>query len=385
MLVSSSVPPRVTGSAVIVGNLARQFSPREMIVVGEKPVGHPHHHWRAAWPKLVYAIWGWPPTWRGARWFRWLQLPLLIDRCTAIVRNNGVRDIVAVFPAPEFLFAGYIAACWAGARFFPYFHNTYVENRSGVRRRVTQWLQGRVFARAERVFVISEGMLDLYRARYTGVEFSVLPHSFNEGVPAFEPPPSPGSPISLVISGNVNESCRDATVRVSRAIAQHPDAELLLLSGTQRSFLERLGMLREGVRHATVARDDLLTELRRADIVVLPHGFSGTASDEEYETIFPTRTIEYLICGRPILAHSPPNCYLTRFLRRHDCALVIDVPDTAMVVEGIDRLQRDADLRGRLVRNALRAAHEFHAPRVAGILRQCLDAPRTSRERPSTP
>jgi glycosyltransferase involved in cell wall biosynthesis len=284
-----------------------------------------------------------------------------------------VKTIIAVFPKEEFLFAGYLASCWTGARFFPYFHNTYLENRRGLALFFARWLQSRVFAKAERVIVISEGLKDLYGARYSGVEFFVLPHSFNEDVPPFVAPPPPRSPLSLALSGNINESCRDAAFRISQAAARYPDATLQILSGTPRSVLALLGMLHAKVRHATVSRETLLAELSRADILLLPHGFGGADAPEEYLTIFPTRTIEYLISGRPILAHAPANCFLTRFLKEHNCALVVEEPDCGAIVDAIELLRNDTALRGRLVRNALTAAHGFRAPRVASMLRDLLE------------
>jgi glycosyltransferase involved in cell wall biosynthesis len=212
-------------------------------------------------------------------------------------------------------------------------------------------------------------MLEFYHGRYRGVDFCVLPHSFNEDVPPFAAPAPPGPTTSLILSGNITESCRDAALRVSRAVAQHGHSTLLLLSGTPLSHLEQMGMVHDKVMHGTVSRDVLLAELERADIVVLPHGFDGAASAVEYQTIFPTRTIEYLICRRPILAHALPDCFLTAFLQKHDCALVVDVPETSAVIAAIERLRNDGELRARLVRNALHTARMFHAPRVAATLR----------------
>jgi glycosyltransferase involved in cell wall biosynthesis len=107
--------------------------------------------------------------------------------------------------------------------------------------------------------------------------------------------------------------------------------------------------------------------------VVLPHGFSGNSSPDEYRTIFPTKTIEYLICGRPILAHTPPDCYLTRFLRKHQCALIVDTPCIAALVEAVEKLRDDHELRSKLVTAATRTAELFHAPRVANRLRLSLE------------
>jgi glycosyltransferase involved in cell wall biosynthesis len=135
-----------------------------------------------------------------------------------------------------------------------------------------------------------------------------------------------------------------------------------------------MGLLRNGTRHETVSRDEVISRLQEADIVVLPHGFSGRLPPEEYTTIFPTRTIEYLLCGRPILAHSPPDCYLTRFLKEHQCAFVVDEPSVPALLEAIGRLRSDRGLRTQLVHNALHAAEMFQASRVAATLRAQLEA-----------
>lgn len=372
LLLSRSVPPAMSGAAAVVGNLARQFTRDEMVIGGELPADAQPADWGSGSPELAYVIRGWPATRRGARWWRLVQLPLLVLRCLRLAQRHRCTAIVVVFPKAEFLLAAYITAAWTGAKLFPYFHNTYLENCEGLDRRFAAWLQGRVFRTAAHVFVISEGMVELYRERYPGLRCSALLHSFNQDIPTFTPPPSPGSPVRLMLSGNINESCRDATARVCEAVARLDDASLTILSATPRAVLERLGLLSNGVRHETPLA--LLPRLREADILVLPHGFTGAYAPEEYRTIFPTRTIEYLLAERPILAHLPADCYLARFLREHDCALLVEEASAEAVIGGIARLRSDGELRSRLVRNALRAAERFQAPRIAATLRARLQA-----------
>jgi glycosyltransferase involved in cell wall biosynthesis len=369
LLISWTVPPETTGSAVIVGNLAKQFTADEMIVAGEQPTGKPRLTWESGWPRIVYISKGWPLMKRGGRWWRRLQLPIMFIRSLRLALKHHCSAIVAVFPNAEFLLTGYLTAKCTGASFFPYFHNTWVENREGLVKRYARWLQSLVFAEAEHVFLMSEGMVELFRERYKGLKCSALLHSFNERLSGVAAPPNSGSPYRFTISGTISESCRDATVRVCEAIHSAQGTELVFLTGTARSYLEELGLLKNGTRYDTVSRDELVDRLRESDIVVLPHGFTGEYSPEEYRTIFPTRTIEYLICGRPILAHTPPDAYLTRFLRAHDCALIVDQPSVPELIKAIERLRSDEALRSRLVPNALKAAEQFEAARISEVFR----------------
>lgn len=370
LLLSWGAPPVKTGSSVIVGNLARQFHSEEMLVASELPHGEHPSGFGESGPRLAYIARGWPPSWRGARWWRRAQLPLMIARAIYLCRRYRCSNVIAVFPNEEFLIVGYVVSVLTGSRFFMYMHNTWLENRQGIALRMAQALQPRMFKRAKHVFLMSEGMAELYRAHYPGLRCSPLVHSINEEVPAFEPPPTPGSPLRLTISGNIYEVCRDATERFCVALSRVADTELTLLTATPHSYLAGLGLLRDNVHCASAAPDEVVETLRKADILVLPHGFTGTYSAVEYQTIFPTRTIEYLISGRPILAHAPRDCYLTRFLKENDCALVVDNPSIEQLIDAIQSLRENEGLRAKLVRNALIAAERFQGPKVARFLRE---------------
>ena len=369
LLLSKSVPPETSGSAIIVQNLAKEFSRETMVLAGEWAYRKPAIIWKEEWPQIVYVIKGWPETRRGARWWRRLQFPLLLLRCLRLVRRFQCTAVVVVFPKEEFLLAGYLTAVLSGAKLYPYFHNTYVEQCKGLGLYFARWLQGRVFSKAQHVFVMSEGMVELYRERYPDLRCSALPHSFHEEIPELTPMPEIRSPVRFLICGNINRSCYDATVRLCDAISQVNDASLTLLTGTPGIHLKQMDILRDGFCCKTVSRDEVISCLKEADIVLLPHGFSGASSPEEYRTIFPTRTIEYLICNRPILAHVAPDCYLARFLREHECALVVDKPSIPALLEAFERLRADSELCKKLVRNALHTATIFRGPHVAAMLR----------------
>jgi hypothetical protein len=371
MLLSWSLPPGISGSCTVVQNLAMQFRSHEMVVVGAYWVGFAPVSWRPGWPALLYISVQPPFHWRGGRWIRWAQWPWIVLRAcwTMLVRRCEV--ILAVFPDDCFLLAGYVASLVTRKPLYVYFHNTYVENRddSGLAR----WLQRRVFEKAKHVFVMSEGMERFYKTAYPRLSCSTLVHSSNEILP--EPAavaiPSPHSPLRLVLFGNINASNMDAAARICRLVRTTADVDLTLICGNDRTYLKKVGFEGERIRIVRFS-DSLLESLRQADVVLLAHGFSGEISPVEIATIFPSRTIEALISQRPIVAHVPKDCFLAEYLRRHDCALVVDEPDVARLKQSIDRLRDDADLRRHLVLQALIAAQQFQASRVAAHLRRVI-------------
>jgi hypothetical protein len=230
-------------------------------------------------------------------------------------------------------------------------------------------LQPRVFSAAETVFVVSEGLKQFYEPLYPTTDFVPLVHSFNEPLQEAPAPRELHSPLRLAFVGNLNDSNIDAMRRLAEVANRRSNCCLTIYSGTPEWFFQKVGIAGERFAFRQVPFDQLTADLRQHDILMLPHGFSGGLSEAEYRTIFPTRAISCLMVGRPILAHSPPDSYLTRWLREHDCAEIVDIPSTSKLEEALERLAADFARRQVLVHNALVAVRQFEAPRVAATLR----------------
>jgi hypothetical protein len=129
------------------------------------------------------------------------------------------------------------------------------------------------------------------------------------------------------------------------------------------------GIAGEQIRIRQVPYDLVIGALRQHDVLLLPHGFDGGYSEAEYATIFPTRTISYVVAGIPILAHSPPHAFLTQWLKENDCAEVVDEKSTMRISLALDRLIADEARRAQLVQNGYVAAQQFRAAAVTQILR----------------
>jgi glycosyltransferase involved in cell wall biosynthesis len=367
------MPPRLSGTSFIVENLSRQFSPQEMVLAGQAWQVADEYQRDPHLPAIHYLDkeWTWPR--RGQsyiRWARWLTLPALARRVERLARTERCDAILGIFPNEFFLYAAFAAARRLCIPFYPYFHNTYRENRRGLPLRFANWFERHVCKTAPLVFVVSAGMQQYYQARYPGVRFETLLHPFNEPLPEFTPPPLPRASLSLALLGTLNESNADAARRLAKIVNRREDCRLTTYSGTDDWYFAKTGVCGPRITHSRVAYDEVTATLQSHDILLLPHGLSGGWSDAEYATIFPTRTISYLLAGRPILAHTRSDCFLTRWLREHDCAEIVDRADERALSDALDRLRDDTPRREQLVRNACAAAREFHAPVVAAKLRE---------------
>jgi glycosyltransferase involved in cell wall biosynthesis len=61
---------------------------------------------------------------------------------------------------------------------------------------------------------------------------------------------------------------------------------------------------------------------------------------------------EYLASGRPIIAHAPPDSFVSWYFRKHDCGIVVDQNNSQVLADAIDRLLADDQLRRRISENA---------------------------------
>jgi hypothetical protein len=383
-MLSRSIPLMPSGSSNVAYNLAQQFTPESMVVMGAWYPYAPQPAWGAGWARRVFASLFPRLGTRGERHLMRVQFPLILARALWAVVFGRCRVVLAVYPDDVYALAGLLVSVITGAPLFAYFHNTLVEARPGDR--FAAWLQARLFARARHVFVMSDAMARLYAERYPGLGCSPLVHGTNTPPPddaVFAAVARVHAPLRLCLFGNLNGSNLDASRRMAQAVlGGFPGAQVSVFGGTHPDGIAAAGWVGAQVAHAVLAYDVLLNRVREHDILLLPHGFTGGLPADEIRTIFPTRTVDYLLSGRPVVAHMPADCAIADFLREHDCAVLVTTPDADAVRAAIAQVAGDPALRRRLVENGRRAAGRFHAPHVAAHLRDTIAAHLSPAERP---
>ncbi len=375
MLITYSLPPLPSGSATVVSNLMQAMSSSELLIVGAKNYRAKETPDRLNAPRIEHISWR-TASFRGAGAVRLAQWPLSLLLSFYYFKKNGCTSIIAQFPNNEFLILGFLLSKITGADFYPFMHNTFADNfeRKGITKWLFEKLEGLIFARSSKVLTISDGLKNHYEKKYNGkLEIVTIRHSYNEDMPTIEIL-QPIKAKTFAMVGSINASNLDATVRLIKAIkAAVNGAKIYLTSGTPKAYLLQHGLLGEGTELTKrFSREELLEHLRSVDAVLLPHGFEGKLSDVEYKTIFPTKTIEYLLSGRPILAHCLPYTHLHHFLNHHQCAYLIDHCDEGKMQRDLRLFSDSVDLRKNIVGNARRIARTFHADSVVAVLRNAI-------------
>lgn len=361
LVVSWGVYPTPTGSTITLNGLVKAFSPQEMVLFGENLYGGDTAGWDDERPRIVYTKPSVRLYTKGSKYFRWIGIERTINEIVGLAQKESCTAILCLFPDEYYLYAAYAATKKLNIPLFTWFHNTYLDNRTGVLGVLARWLQPLVFAHASMNFTMSDGMQRFFEQKYPNVRFQVLRHCFDIPIAA-KLAVLDNTIIKFAYTGSLNESCADAALRLCKYLITQPNYELHILGGkaTINAF-ETAGIYAAPnvIFHGFVPDIDFISILQTCHIVLLPHGFEGDRAQAEFETIFPTRTVPLLYCGRPILAHSPKGVFLTDFLRQYDCGEVVTSKSRADIQAAIDRLLSDAAYCQKLVDNAKKTALLF--------------------------
>ena len=379
LLVSWSVLPNKGGSSIIVENLAKNFNTSEMIVLGSR-------QWRqnttvqrkagtASFQYFFSELYLFGRGYQYFIWFRKWRFKPLIQKIKEIILEEKITHVIGVYPNPFYCHAACIAAKEMKIPFSSYFHNTYIENKAITDPNAPK-IQEEIFNNSEHIFVMSKGMQHFYEEQYQLKKFVPLVHTFNHfpnnntlsGIPG-----NKKSHYKLVAIGNFNESNLDATRRLITAIKDNPKYSLSLFTHVPKMLLKNRGIDIDAIEYkGFVNPDEVHSKLQDYDIAVLTHGFTGGYGAIEYKTIFPTRTIPFLLSGKPIFAHSPKGSFLNTFIEEHKCAELVDIADTNAILKGLERITKDTNYQESLVAASNRTAKLFHGSKVVQDLKSKL-------------
>ena len=274
------------------------------------------------------------------------------------------------FPDEFHLIAATLAAKKLSIPIYPYFHNLYYENKYGFSAIIAKLLQKNLFAQAPWVYLISDGLLKELSPLYPQIDFRVLTHTTiideirtNHNKPAKQK-------IQITFLGNINNSNIDAMSFMLNTLEQRDDVVINLITPTSKHILNKAKLLKNNVTiHSNYSDEEVSQKLRASNLLLLPHGFTGALSDGEYRSIFPTKTIQYLLSGSPILALLPHNCYLQDFLSKNQCAFCVTNKNEQEIFSILSHVKNNSKEIERITNNARKTVQIFSENKVLGKLK----------------
>lgn len=243
-----------------------------------------------------------------------------------------------------------------------YLHDTVVEGTyASDRKQLAQETQDRVFKHARKIAVMSEGMRSLYRKKYN-LESTAWEHIY------------PESPVKIDVpkerrahwSGDVYAINNFSVARMNAAF-KALNIEFSISSGKSKAQLKGYGIDGDHVQKVFYPeRADYLKSLCSATILLVGLNYPEECKvhEDELATIFSTKTPEYLGSGSIIVFHGPAHYFLAQFLTEHNCGVVIDTKDEAVLTSKIADIFDHPEKYSHLPKNALETLPIFSAERV---------------------
>lgn len=227
---------------------------------------------------------------------------------------------------------------------------------------------------------MSQGMADLYKRKY-GLHSEPLEHSFPEA--QLKEAPQAKIINSGFWGGMVYNINTQSLLRVHRAmkafsglyltIASFQSTEILAIKGFDLDYAKRV--------YYTQRTEYIKAVQRQAfHILALDWPDESPIHRDELATIFPTKTIEYLASGRPIIAHCPEDYFMAKFIRDHGCGIIVSERSKDALVKAIDSVLTDKEREAELVNAAREALSVFSIDRITRKFRQGIESVATSHQ-----
>ena len=345
LFLSWTEPDVVSGTPVILCDMMSHFPPGHTELLCEKSynrknrrkisLAHPVRKVR-----FPYFLW---PFHRGARvraMLAYVGFPwLVLVGCWHVLRFRPT-GLVAIYYRVSWVFAAYLISRICRVPLVYHIHDALRENYDGkhtLHNRFSAWVEARAL-RGARVAALDPHMADHYLQRY-GIECPILRHVVWRKPLPRRPRENRDGPLIIGFAGAVYENTRRQLAELSAIVARHPRFRFKIWSGARAEVLAEMGIAGEGVEIGFEADyDRLLERLSECDLLYLPLSFhdTGSLTTDALQYSFPTKSLDYLLAGPPILVHCPEEFELARFFREQDCGHLLTDGDPDRLVAWLE-------------------------------------------------
>ncbi len=277
----------------------------------------------------------------------------LVCAARRLHREAPFQRVMGVYPHRYSLLAAWLTARVTGVPLVAYMHDLCAEaliTKSRLKRAFWTAVDRRALRCAVLVAVPTREFALHYRSR--GVEETwVLPHCNPPGAR----PPSAGAatagPLRVVYAGNVYQAHEDAVAALVEATEGMANVAVDFLCPPTRVV--------PAGRTRWLPRADAQAALAAADVLVVALS-ANTPYPREIMGCFPSKIVDYVAAGKPMLAIVPAGSFVDRLVRTAQCGMVVNSQSPADVRQCLEEL-RDPELRAQLGAGALDMSAQLDA------------------------
>lgn len=276
------------------------------------------------------------------------------------------KYLFAFFRDETSLFIGYILHLLTRKPLNLYFFDLYLENYpKGLSHLFAKWLFTKVLRRAKNIFVLTDGMAEYFSEQY-GVVSKILPH-IAEKMPMvmhkqnqkFEN----SEQITIGYVGSVNSNRIYSLIKIYDLIRDSNNYKLDVFTTTPEEYFDLNGLHGPRISIMRIMNQiELNVAISKCDVLYLPDKMPNAIASIQNYTGFPTKAIDYLISGVPILVHTNEGSNTQSFFLKNDCGIVCT--EDADLLHQLQRISKDRKRRQALRSNGAKALEQFSGGQV---------------------
>jgi len=356
LLCTKSFPPVVGGSSFLLYELLRHWAKNSLYVIhgiNDPPITGTHN--LPFWRKQIKVFYNNKVTLKVQN--RWPQIFLILikRKIRQTIKQQKITHIYAHYPNAAFVVAAYLVAKEKSLPLTIYYDILWDQGNDTPDSRLAKKYEKLIVNYAINRFAITEFALSHLENKHK-LSFDLIPHTANlEFIKNSSNSEKEASIPKFHFAGGIYDNMnKDSLLRIYQAIcALFDDFELELCTNEIPS--EFKGDKRVKQRYYT--HEELILSQQSSDLLLLPQAFNSKVP-EMIKNNFPTKTMEYVCSGTPILVHSPEDSYLTYVAKKHHFGLLIEEENISRLKEGILLILKNNSLKEELTKNAISFAKQ---------------------------
>lgn len=243
----------------------------------------------------------------------------------------------------------------------------FMRNFTWIPRAVAPAIFGLTLRRATHVYAVSEGVQEWLRNDF-GIRSEVqLPCAEFRTLPPASPRHEPT--FRIVFTGTSSPGAMSGLGLLRAALRMGAVGEdwTLDLYGVTPGAVGRLGWEDPRVSaHGWGTQSQVHAAMSAADLLFVPFGFDDESRRLAIRS-FPSKLADYLATRSPVLVCAPPESSVSRYVRKWDCAELVDEPSPQAMGLALHRLATSRERRRDLVergRETFRINHDVNCQRA---------------------
>ena len=289
-------------------------------------------------------------------------LYLILFKGIILIKKEKINCILGVYPSFCGILSAYILHKITRKPLIVYMHDLFSESltdkshMSNLERKFWSSIEQKIFLSASKIFVPTERFRKHYEKR--GMEnVVVFPHSIDpKETKTFD---VDNEKLKIVFTGEVYHAHEDSVRKFIEATKYISDIDVVFATPSNLDYLQEVSV-------GFLSRDKCIDLQRSADVLFLPLAFDSPYP-KEIMAVLPSKTLEYLAAGKPILAVVPKGSYVEEFIEENDVGIVVNELSQDKIIDAINKL-KDEKLRKKFSNNALECVKKFDAKKRADEL-----------------